>query len=72
MPCKVLRILVKTGDAVKSGDLVCIIESMKMEMKLYAESSGLATVHAAANQVLAEGATLVALQKIEEKKKADK
>jgi biotin carboxyl carrier protein len=36
MPGKVLRVLVKEGDAVQEGDVVCILEAMKMENELHA------------------------------------
>lgn len=40
MPCKVLSILKKNGDDVKSGESVMIIESMKMEINIAAASAG--------------------------------
>jgi biotin carboxyl carrier protein len=40
MPCKVLSILKKNGDEVKSGETVMVIESMKMEVSIAVAASG--------------------------------
>ncbi|KAJ5955227.1 hypothetical protein N7501_009506 [Penicillium viridicatum] len=40
MPCKVLSVLKKNGDDVKSGDSVMVIESMKMEVNISVAASG--------------------------------
>lgn len=40
MPCKVLSVLKKNGEEVKSGETVMVIESMKMEVSIAASSSG--------------------------------
>ncbi|MHA2312755.1 MAG: biotin/lipoyl-containing protein [Candidatus Thorarchaeota archaeon] len=40
MPGKITEVKVKVGDAVKSGDTVCILEAMKMFNELKATSSG--------------------------------
>ncbi len=41
MPGKVVRILVKSGDAVKAGDPLMILEAMKMENEIKASVDGL-------------------------------
>lgn len=41
MPCKVLSILKKNGDAVKSGENVMVIESMKMEVTITVSADGM-------------------------------
>ncbi|KAH6894700.1 carbamoyl-phosphate synthase L chain, ATP binding domain-containing protein [Thelonectria olida] len=41
MPCKILSIKKKNGDEVKEGDLVMVIESMKMEVSIKASKGGL-------------------------------
>ncbi|RSL93694.1 hypothetical protein CEP52_013102 [Fusarium oligoseptatum] len=40
MPCKVLQVLKKAGDEVKTGEIVMIIESMKMEITIAATKDG--------------------------------
>ncbi len=40
MPGKIIRLLVAEGDAVGEGDVVCILEAMKMENELKAPQAG--------------------------------
>jgi biotin carboxyl carrier protein len=40
MPGKVIRVLVSVGDAVAVGQVVCILEAMKMENELKASKAG--------------------------------
>lgn len=40
MPGKITEVMVKVGDAVKSGETVCILEAMKMFNELKASSAG--------------------------------
>ena len=40
MPGTILDVRVKTGDAVKKGDVLCILEAMKMENEIMAPSDG--------------------------------
>lgn len=40
MPGIVIDVPVKVGDAVREGDVVCILESMKMQMVIQAPSAG--------------------------------
>jgi len=37
---KILEVSVKLGDAVKEGDVICLLESMKMENPILAPVSG--------------------------------
>ena len=56
----VWKIEVKVGDAVSAGDVVAILESMKMEMPVEAEDGGTVTViHVAEAQAVNEGDPLV-------------
>ena len=41
MPGKVLSVKVNVGDPVKNGDLVLILEAMKMENEIFATSDGM-------------------------------
>lgn len=43
MPGKVIRVLVEEGDKVDEGDVVCILEAMKMENELKAPRAGTVT-----------------------------
>jgi biotin carboxyl carrier protein len=46
MPATVLKVNVKAGDAVKKGDVVVLLEAMKMEMPVRAEANAIvALVH---------------------------
>jgi acetyl/propionyl-CoA carboxylase alpha subunit len=40
MPCKVLKVLKQNGDAVKSGETLVVVESMKMEVRVTAAVDG--------------------------------
>lgn len=40
MPGNILKINVKVGDAVKKGDVLCILEAMKMENEICAPADG--------------------------------
>ena len=40
MPCKILRVEVKSGDSVKKDDALVVIESMKMETTIRSPQDG--------------------------------
>jgi biotin carboxyl carrier protein len=40
MPGKIIRVLVAEGDTVAQGDVICILEAMKMENELKASQAG--------------------------------
>lgn len=40
LPGKILEIKVKEGDTVKPGDVIVVIESMKMENEIRAQTNG--------------------------------
>ena len=43
MVANVLNVLVHEGDAIGDGDIVVLLESMKMEIPVLAESAGVVT-----------------------------
>lgn len=62
MPGKVLKILVAEGAVVASGAPLLVLEAMKMETTLYAESPAIiARVHAAPGAMVDHGAVLIEL-----------
>ncbi len=62
MPGKVLKVLVAEGQAVEHGDALIVLEAMKMETTLYAESAAVvARICVAAGQMVDHGARLIEL-----------
>jgi biotin carboxyl carrier protein len=62
MPGTILDIKVSVGQAVKEGDLVCILEAMKMENEIYAPCAGsIAQVLVTKGQSVDTGAPLVTI-----------
>ena len=60
MPARVVRIAAQAGAAVHAGDILMVIEAMKMEMSLPAASDGvIAAVHAAVGDMVGEGVLLI-------------
>ncbi len=56
MVANVWKVVAAQGDHVDDGDTLVILESMKMEIPVLAESSGvLATLHVAEGDVVQEG-----------------
>jgi biotin carboxyl carrier protein len=63
MPGKIIRILVKVGDEVAEGDVVCILEAMKMENELKAPRAGVVQVlHVQVGQDVETGAVLAEIE----------
>ena len=63
MPGKVVRVLVKTGDAVRVRQPLVVVEAMKMENELRAGREGkVAEVHAREGESVEAGALLVVIQ----------
>jgi len=59
---RVLRLEVVAGDAVTSGQLLLVMEAMKMEHHLHAPMDGIVqSVHASAGMQVSRGQTLVQL-----------
>ena len=62
MPGTLIKLNVKVGDAVKKGDVLCVLEAMKMENDIMAPADGVvASVEAAQGASVATDAVLVTL-----------
>ena len=62
MPGTIMSVAVKVGDAVKSGDVLCILEAMKMENEIVAPSDGtVASVNVSQGQSVNSGDLLISL-----------
>ena len=60
MPGNILKVLVKAGDSVKKGTLLCVLEAMKMENEILAPADGtIDTVAVAPGATVATDAILV-------------
>ena len=63
MPGKIIKVLVKQGQAVKKGDLVLIVEAMKMESQVLAPIAGtVKTLHVAEGDDVKTDETLLTLE----------
>ena len=63
MPGKVVRVLVRPGEAVRARQPLVVVEAMKMENELRAGRDGtVAEIHAREGQSVDEGALLVVVQ----------
>lgn len=62
MPGKILSINVKAGDSVKRGDVLLILEAMKMQNEIMAPADGkVADVRVTAGQTVSTGDAMVVL-----------
>ena len=62
MPGTILKINVKAGDAVKKGDVLCVLEAMKMENDIKAANDGVVSaVHVSQGASVNTGDALVSL-----------
>jgi biotin carboxyl carrier protein len=60
MPGKVLKVLVRDGDLVEAGQPLIVLEAMKMETTLYAESAAtVKKLHVSAGQMVDHGAVII-------------
>ena len=63
MPATVLKLHVATGDQVRKGDVIMVLEAMKMELPLRAANDALvAAVHCREGEMVAADLTLVELE----------
>ena len=62
MPGNIIKVNVKAGDAVKKGDVLCVLEAMKMENDIMAPADGtVATVEVSAGQSVQTDAVLLTM-----------
>jgi len=62
MPGTILKVNVQNGQAVKEGDVLCVLEAMKMENEILAPKSGTVTqVVAQKGSNVASGAPLIVI-----------
>lgn len=67
MPSMVVDVKVEVGKAVKKGEIVVVLESMKTETVLRAESDGVVKlVECAKGDMVEEGKELVLIEVVEE------
>lgn len=60
---KIISVNVKVGDAVAEGDVICILESMKMENPILAPVGGtIAKVAVAGDQTVKPGDTIAVIE----------
>ncbi len=60
---KIISVEVKVGDAVKEGDVICILESMKMENPILAAVSGMVVeIGVQAEQVVKPGEKIAVIE----------
>ncbi|MFN2166229.1 MAG: biotin/lipoyl-containing protein [Anaerolineae bacterium] len=63
MPGKIIRVLVAEGDEVAEGDVVCILEAMKMENELKAPKAGVVkALYVEAGRDVETGAVLAEIE----------
>jgi 3-methylcrotonyl-CoA carboxylase alpha subunit len=60
MPGKILKLLVAEGESVEQGQALAVLEAMKMETTLYAESAAIVKkIRAAAGDMVDHGAVII-------------
>ena len=62
MPGKVLEVKVKVGDAVKAGDVIMVLEAMKMQNEIMAPADGtISDVRVSAGQTVGTGDVMIVM-----------
>lgn len=60
---KIITVDVKTGDVIKEGDIICTLESMKMENPIIAPVGGtIVQIGVTADQVVKPGQTIAVIE----------
>lgn len=63
LPGVIISVKVKPGDTVKAGQVVAILEAMKMENEIQTECDGIVTaVHVEQGESILEGATIATIE----------
>ena len=63
MQATVVKIAVQPGDSVVAGDLICVLEAMKMEQPIQAHRDGtIASVEAVIGDTVSAGHVIVTLE----------
>jgi len=63
IPGKILEIYVKEGDKVQEGDIICTLESMKMENPIMAPASGVINqINVSPDQAVKSGETIAVIE----------
>lgn len=62
MPGKIVKINVQIGDVIKRGDVICILEAMKMENEIMATQDGkVSDISVSLRQVVSTGDVLIVI-----------
>ena len=61
MPCRVIRMAKKAGESVKHGDVLLVVESMKMEVSIVASADGIFRPSVSVNEAVDVDAVLCEL-----------
>ncbi len=62
---RVIEIMVKTGDRVRKDQVVAVLEAMKMDNELIAETDGVvSSVNVSEGELISFGTSLITLEKI--------
>ena len=62
MPGNILKVCVTAGQSVKEGELLCVLEAMKMENEIFSPKAGtVAQVLVAKGATVDTGATMVVI-----------
>ena len=63
MPCRIVSVNTEPGAPVKRGDVLLVIEAMKVQMRLTAPRDGvIAAVRAQPGELVDDGAELISLE----------
>ena len=63
IPGKILEVNVSTGDKIEEGDIICTLESMKMENPIVAPVSGvIAEINVSPDQAVKSGEALAIIE----------